>query len=83
MSDDVVARGNQARAVMDNPIVAEALTSMQRRAHEAWEASSYEDTPGREEAYRMLRAIKTFRSEFEMMIRDGAVAKAMEKPTNE
>ena len=71
-----VTRAARARAILEDELVAEALGMIEANLRQAWEHSRFDDTPGREEAYRMLRAARSFRAWFEQALSDGKVAAA-------
>jgi|SRR5215469_4999644 hypothetical protein len=71
-----IARANRARLILEDELVVEALGRMEARCHAAWAHSTSDQAAAREEAYRMLRAVKTFRAELEQVIRGGQLAKA-------
>jgi hypothetical protein len=68
------ARGQRARAILEDELVAEAFAVLERRAQETWAHSLPADSEGRERAYRELRALQALRAELEAWIRDGKVA---------
>ena len=79
MADPVLARrvlerANRARAILEDALVAEVFDRMERRLVEAWAASGPGEMAVREESYRSLRALQSFRSEFERLLSDGKVA---------
>ena len=68
------ARGRRAQAILEDELVVEAFTAIERRAHQAWAHSLPADSEARDLAYRDLRALRAFRAELEAFIRDGKVA---------
>ncbi|HSY85826.1 MAG TPA: hypothetical protein VLA85_04595 [Verrucomicrobiae bacterium] len=69
-------RGQRARAILEDEIISEALDAIEAELRAGWEGSRAEDTAGREDAYRMLRAAKAFRERLRKVIDDGSVAQA-------
>jgi len=67
-------RGIHAATILADPLIAEALAAIERRAHEAWAGSGAADVSLREQAYWRLRAAAAFRAELEGLVRDGLVA---------
>ena len=70
------SRGVRAQALLDDPIIVEALDAIEAELRADWEGSRVEDAAGREVAYRMLRAAKAFRERLRKVIDDGSVAEA-------
>ena len=71
-----VSRGARAKAILEDEIVTEALEAFEAELRADWEGSAPDDTAGREDAYRMLRAAKAFRERLRKVIDDGSVAQA-------
>jgi hypothetical protein len=71
-----VSRAARAKAILEDEQVAEALGMIEANLRQAWEHSKFDDAAGREEAYRMLRAARSFRAWFEQALADGKVAEA-------
>jgi hypothetical protein len=70
------SRGARARAILEDEIVVDALDAIEGELRADWEGSRPDDTAGREESYRMLRAAKAFRERLRKVIDDGSVAQA-------
>jgi len=75
-------RGIQAATILADPLIAGALATIERRAHEAWANSAATESATRERAYWRLKAAAAFRAELEGLVRDGLVAED-EIETNE
>lgn len=75
-------RGIQAATILADPLIAGALATIEKRAHEAWANSAATETAARERAYWRLKAAAAFRAELEGLVRDGLVAED-EIETNE
>jgi cystathionine beta-lyase/cystathionine gamma-synthase len=69
--------GIRAKAILDDPLVVAALKAMEDEAVQQWAGSRLDDVAVREDAWRMLRAVRDFRSRIERHISDGAVAEAV------
>ncbi len=67
-------RGSHAATILADPLIVEALNTVERRAHEAWANSGAAELQSREQAYWRLKAAAGFRAELEGLIRDGKVA---------
>lgn len=70
-------RSIQAEAVMQNPLVIEALALMDQHIHELWagEGPAPLSAADREELYRMLQAKNRFITAFEGYLQNGASAR--------
>jgi hypothetical protein len=69
-----LSRANEARRIIENPLVMEALSLIRSNLHSKWEASSYEESTGREEAYRMLKVANEFERYFHQALESGKIA---------
>lgn len=65
----------QARRVLEDPLVAQALDAIEQTIVEQWVALGVENRSQAEELKRLLWAAKQFRSIFEVTIAGGSVAK--------
>jgi signal transduction protein with GAF and PtsI domain len=70
------SRGIRAKAILEDEIVTEALDAIEAELRSNWESSRADDSAGREDAYRMLRAARAFRERLRKVIDDGSVAQA-------
>jgi hypothetical protein len=67
-------RGQQAQAVLDNPVYAEAYGLLEKGITDRWRDSR--DAADREELHRQLMALMLLRSQIESVMRSGKVASA-------
>ncbi|HKF60261.1 MAG TPA: hypothetical protein VKB42_02805 [Dongiaceae bacterium] len=65
----------RAKAILEDELVVAAFAEIAARIHEGWEGSLFENTAAREDAYRMLRALRAFKAQFEALIQGGALAR--------
>lgn len=73
-----IEQGNLSQLAYDQ--VTQRLDAIAETLHVKWENSKAADSEGREEAWKMLKAVKELRRSFEADIRDGVVAsKQLEK----
>ena len=82
MSDELALRramtaASRIKAILEDEIVAGALDAIEAELRASWESSQPDDSVSRENAYRMFRAARAFRSRLEMLLNDGAVARAV------
>lgn len=68
------ARGNDARHILEHPLVKEAFEKMHQSILDAWENSPAEAEDVRQNAYLMQRLLKNFREQFSMIISNGKMA---------
>ena len=69
-----LVRGQKARALLEDPLIAEALSLMERGVLDAWKASDGADHEGRERLYHYQRAIRQFRQFFAEAVTTGKFA---------
>lgn len=71
-----VRRAEHAQRILNDVLVKEALAGIEATLYHNIKTSSYKQAEEREECYRMLRVIDTFRSQFEAHIRNGKVSRS-------
>ncbi|TSP11445.1 hypothetical protein [Cupriavidus campinensis] len=69
-----IARAERAKLILEDPMVAEALTAMRDHIMQAWQESPARDKEGREELFRYIKVIGQFESVFRTHIETGALA---------
>jgi len=67
------ARANAARRILDDPLVAETFSALEREYLKRWVESGFADRDGREELHRYVHVLRQFRAQFEAMVADGDV----------
>jgi len=60
--------GEEARKLLDNPVLHEALDRVERRLVETWRTSPIGDGEGREATYRLHWAVEELKAELRRMI---------------
>jgi hypothetical protein len=60
-ADQEIRRAEEAKAVLEMPIIRQALDSMEHEVYEAWLACPSRDAEGREWMWRQAQAIRKFR----------------------
>jgi hypothetical protein len=70
-----IRRGERAQALLDDPLLAEALAALERAAIDEWRASGARDVEARERAWLMLELAQRFRAHFESLVASGTLAK--------
>lgn len=73
---DQAQRGREARAILGNSIVQEALAHIDAECIKRWRETTAGEVEEREEAYRMLRVAQMFRQFFTNCIAGGQKAEA-------
>lgn len=66
--------GEEARKLLDNPVLLEALDRVEKRLIETWRLSDPADEEGRERVYRQHWAVKQLRAELSRMIANAKMA---------
>ena len=68
-------RGEKAKAVLRNPILAEAFEELGGRYIEAWKVTSIEQDTQREKIFQMYQALLAVRGHLEEVVSTGELAK--------
>ncbi|WP_208281723.1 hypothetical protein [Massilia oculi] len=79
MNDEQYAainRADAAKRIMTDPMVVEALKTIEDGITEAWKDVPLRDVEGREHLHRLLQAKRRFESVFELVLREGELASA-------
>jgi hypothetical protein len=69
-------RADAAKRIMDDPLVKEALQSVEDGITEAWKDVPARDVEAREHLHRLLQAKRQFENVFRICIETGAIARA-------
>lgn len=77
MIEQDLERARLAKALLDNPLLNEILTSLKDRYVEAWLSSKPADTEARERLYLASQAIDQVTNEISIAIQNGQIAKAI------
>ena len=72
-------RGEQAKRLVEDKLLIEALDSIEKEIIEKWEACPARDKEGREELWVYYKTSKKFRSTLQGTIESGKVAQLQEK----
>ena len=68
-------RGEKAKAVLRNPILAEAFEELGSRYIEAWKVTSIEQDTQREKIFQMYQALLAVQGHLEEVVSTGELAK--------
>lgn len=80
MSIDPTRRAMRAKEILQDPMVAEAFSTLEAHYHDSWAASH--DAGAREEHWHQLQSLRAFKGHFEAVLVDAQVFKA-NNPTEE
>lgn len=72
-TDQIVAKGQEAQRLMENPVLIEALDSIKRRQTNAFAGSAPDDVRKRETAYFTLKAIEELELQLGKIKSDGLI----------
>ena len=72
-------RGAQAQELIDNPLIAEALSAWETEITKAWKTSPLRDAEGRESLRRLLEASTRFRRYLTQTIETGQLARVQQE----
>ena len=73
--EEALRRANQAKAILDQPIVTETLDLMESEIMEAWMACPVRDVEGRETLWRIAVSTRKFRDILRGTMEAGKLAK--------
>ena len=86
MNDEQYAANNRAetaKRIITDPMVVEALKTIEDGITEAWKDLPTRDTEGREYLHRLLQAKRRFESIFQIVLNEGVLAAAELKAEEE
>jgi len=69
-----INRADAAKRIMTDPMVVEALKTIEDGITEAWKEVPVRDVEGREHLHRLLQAKRRFESVFEIVLQEGVLA---------
>jgi len=71
-----LARGDQASAVLNNPIYQEAFVMIRARLMEEFTKTKFRQTEERDEVWRKLQTVEWVEKHFKQVLQSGQVSKA-------
>lgn len=74
-----IARGHQAQALLDDPLLSEAFTVIEQEILTVWKASPARDEAGREKLWLMQQMLRRVKTHLESVVQSGTLAKATVK----
>ena len=66
--------GEEARKLLDNPVLIEALERVERTLIETWKRSEPSDEEGREQVFAVYQGMQRFRGQLQQMIANAGMA---------
>ena len=69
-----VQRKAEANILLENELIREAFTALERHYTQTWQTTRPEDLEQREDAYYQLRALRDFKHHFTTIINGGTLA---------
>ena len=66
--------GREAKELLDNPTLHEALNRVERKLQSSWRNTATGDRDAREEAYRLHWAVEALRAELHLMVGQATMA---------
>lgn len=69
-------RGEEARQLLEHPLLAEAFALVEQNITQAWQDSPARDHEGRESLWLQLKLLRKVRGELETVVETGKVARA-------
>lgn len=77
MTDEEAARrGEEARQLLEHPLLAEAFQTIRNEVIEKWQSSPARDVEGREELWKTLRTVNKLEGQLQSVVETGKVARA-------
>lgn len=83
MREDDIKRAEQARHLLDNPLLDEVLTGLKNAYISDWLSSKPEDKDARERLYIAAQVVDDFTRNLRVIIENGAISKAINKRKQE
>lgn len=77
MTDEEAARrGEEARQLLEHPLLAEAFQTIRNEVTEQWQGSPARDVEGREKLWLTLRLLNRLEGQLQSVVETGKVARA-------
>ena len=67
-------RGARAQAILRDPLVVEALETLEKQSISAWKASPNRDEEGRERIYLLMKSLEVFKAHLVSVVETGKLA---------
>lgn len=79
MIEDDLKRAEQARHLLDNPLLQEVLNDLKKAYIDEWLSSNPDETEKRERLYTAVQVVDGFSKELRIILENGAITKAILK----
>lgn len=73
--DEEIRRGEQAKRLLEEPLLVEAFTYIEQELIEAWKNSPQRDTEGREKLHLSLCLLLKLKAQIQEVMETGEIAK--------
>lgn len=73
-TEGAIRRGERARALIEDPLVRDALAGIEARCIQAWRLSAAEDVGTRERMFLLIQLVEQFRQHFTSHLATGRLA---------
>ena len=77
-----IDRANRVEALLENPLIEEAFSELEKEFVEALRNTAIADSENREHIYRLLQALEALKGHFTKVLQDGKLAKERLKTIN-
>jgi hypothetical protein len=74
--EEQAQRGEQARKLLEHPLLAEAFQIIEQDITDKWQNSPARDSEGRERLWTQLKLLHRLRGELELVVENGKAAEA-------
>lgn len=74
--EEQVLRGEEARQLLEHPLLVEAFQTIEQEVTQAWQNSPARDVEGRENLWLQRKLLQKLRGQLEEVMETGKVAKA-------
>lgn len=74
--DELIMRGEEAKRLLENPLLIEAFEVIENEVNELWKTSPSADAEGREKLYLSLRLLGRLKAQIQSVVETGKVEQA-------
>ena len=74
--DELILRAEKAQRLLNDPLIREALQTLEKDVAEAWATSAIRDKEGQNELLLMMKTARKFKAIFETYVQTGEVEKS-------
>ena len=73
---ELLARGTKAKALLQDPLLIEAFSNVEKAIHDAWATAPIRDVEGQMHLRLMLKLLGDVKADLEQAVTDGTMAAA-------